>query len=372
MKFKILAIISIALLSTVIINQAFAVDTTPPVISITVSEPIPIPETDLPFTLILNNVTGGGTTISKNDQSSINNQTLHQFVDVIIPSGSKVHAITLNNTGDISETVMGWYADGANLAQNLGIKISQLNDFTNQEEIQWTLNPPIIKAVAETPRFGWISNQTTTWLATGGGNIGFDSDEFFPTIPDPITNNGLSGSNLFQIITFEKAENFNPFDEYEFVTCIDDTDGDITRTLMTTVGTVDTSEPRTYLVDYTCTDFALNESKLQVAYIVKRTASGGTATIGEVSPVGGIQEVSSLSDIPPISVVPREPTEPPRRTLDEIFDLFSFLFEEVEPIPTLEVISESVTEIPPPLSQPTLETTSFIESIQNFFARLFG
>jgi len=164
------------------------------------------------------------------------------------------------------------------------------------------------------------------------------------------------------------------FDEFEFMSCIDDTDGDITNT-MSTVGTVDTSTPRSYFVDYTCTDVASNQSTLQVQYIVKRspTGSGGITTTAPT--VGGVSTAPTASTTPPLSFVPREPTEPPRRTLDEIFDLFSFLFREVEPIPTLEVVPESVTEIPPPLSQPPIPTEirpSFIESIQNFFARLFG
>jgi len=165
------------------------------------------------------------------------------------------------------------------------------------------------------------------------------------------------------------------FDEFEFMSCIDDTNGDITNT-MATVGSVDTSTPRTYFIVYTCTDVATNQSTLQVAYIVKRspTGSGGITTTAPT--VGGVSTAPTASTTPPLSFVPREPTEPPRRTLDEIFDLFSFLFEEVEPIPTLEVVPESVADIPLPIFEPTVEPTeirpSFIESIQNFFARLFG
>ena len=116
----------------------------------------------------------------------------------------------------------------------------------------------------------------------------------------------------------------------------------------------------------------VNVVELGVAIIGGGGSGERTTTAG-----GSASSVPSLSDIPPISVIPSEPIEePPTRTLDEIFDLFSFLFEEVEPIPTLEVVPESVTDIPPPLSQPPTPTQevrpSFIESIQNFFAGLFG
>jgi len=161
------------------------------------------------------------------------------------------------------------------------------------------------------------------------------------------------------------------FDEFEFVSCIDDTDGDITNS-MATVGSVDTSAPRTYFVDYTCTDVVTNQSTLQVSYIIKRPPSSGksptpTLTVTPSPP-------TPTTTIPPLSLVPSE--EPPRRTLDEIFDLFAQLFEEVEPTPTLEFVPEpeSVTEIPAPLFEPTPTEEvrpSFIESIQNFFARLF-
>ena len=141
---------------------------------------------------------------------------------------------------------------------------------------------------------------------------------------------------------------------------------------------VDTSVLGTFQVTFNVND-RVGNSATEAVRTVNVVEQGATITggggVGQTSPstAGGVtSSVPSLSDIPPL--VPSEPIEPPTRTLDEIFDLFSLLFEEVEPIPTLEVVPESVTQIPAPLSQPTVQPTepSFIESIQNFFAGLFG
>ena len=157
-------------------------------------------------------------------------------------------------------------------------------------------------------------------------------------------------------------------------------DFDVDSANIVSVSNVNTSILGTFQVTYNVDDRVGNPATeaIRTVNVVEQgaTISGGGG-VGQSSPLGGgvTSTVPTLSDIPPLSVVPREPTEPPRRTLDEIFDLFSFLFEEIEPIPTLEVVPESVTDIPAPLFQPPTPTEvrpSFIESIQNFFARLFG
>jgi len=353
-----------------------SLDVTPPVITTTISEPIPIKSTEEPFPLILKNVTGGGSTTGLLDDTASKNEILHSFTNVVIPNGAKVHTITIRNTGASTETKMGWYNDGINLSQDLGFEVTQSNDFANPEEIQWKLVPPQIKVAGDTQKFGFFSNQTTAWLAIGGSEVKLDSNAFFAVLPNSLSVLGdvaQPAKKLNQTITFQEVENFGAFDPLEFVTCIDDIDGVITNKV-TSVGTVDTSVPKGYAITYTCTDRASNQSQLEVQYIIKRQPTSGISVSTIQQPVGGVQEVPSLSDIP--SLAPTEPTQPPTRTLDEIFDLFSLLFEEVEPTPTLEVVPESVTEIPPPLSQPTVEPTevrpSFIESIQNFFAGLFG
>ncbi len=164
----------------------------------------------------------------------------------------------------------------------------------------------------------------------------------------------------------------------EGATATDDFDVDSAN--IVSVSNVDTSILGTFQVTYNVNDRVGNPATeaIRTVNVVEKGAIiiGGGGSGERTTTAGGVTtSVPSLSDIPPISVVPTEPTKPPKRTLDEIFDLFSFLFEEVEPIPTLEVVPESVTEIPPPLSQPPTPAEirpSFIESIQNFFAGLFG
>jgi len=226
-------------------------------------------------------------------------------------------------------------------------------------------------------------------------------------------------------------------------TANDNGDGDLTGSIVTTGLPLDTTTLDTFFITFDVTDSAGNDAT-QIVRTVTTTKREPTANIG-VTPtteqVGGVKEVPSLSDvpslvpsepieepptrtldeifdlfsllfdervlptaeriieeveplvepliptlepaptpepIPPISVVPSEPIEePPTRTIDEIFDLFSLLFEDTEPTPTLEFVPEpeSVTDIPAPLFEltPTEEVRpSFIESIQNFFAGLFG
>lgn len=164
-------------------------------------------------------------------------------------------------------------------------------------------------------------------------------------------------------------------------TANDNGDGDLTNSITITGLPVDTSTLDTFFITFDVTDSTGNDA-IQIVRTVTTTKREPTANI-DITPtteqLGGVKEVPSLSDVPPL--IPSEPIPiqpPPRRTLDEIFDLFSFLFEEVEPIPTLEVIPEpeSITDIPAPLFEPTVEPTevrpSFIESIQNFFTKLFG
>ena len=138
------------------------------------------------------------------------------------------------------------------------------------------------------------------------------------------------------------------FDEFEFMSCIDDTDGDITNT-MTTVGTVDTSVPKLYLVTYTCEDVATNQSELDdVQYIVKRSAtgSGGTAPSTTTAPA------------------PTAPAPTVDRALS-LFDQLNSLFDfrdRAEPAPTIPDLPEAVADQRP----------SFVDAIRNFFASLFG
>jgi len=158
-------------------------------------------------------------------------------------------------------------------------------------------------------------------------------------------------------------------------------DFDVDSANIVSVSNVNTSTLGTFQVTYNVND-RVGNSATEAVRTVNVVEQGATITggggVGQSSPLGGgiASSVPSLSDIPPLSVVPIEPIEkPPRRTLDEIFDRFAQLFEEDKALfPTLEVTEPiSATKLPPPIApQPTEVRLSFIESIQNFFANLFG
>jgi len=355
-------------------------DTTPPVISTTVPQPIPfnITEEDSQKILLTASQDIGGVTVS--DETGFNEEVHLDTLDALVPQDSKVHAVSLFSKGFVdADTAVGIYS-GTTLLGDLGIKHITLDNSGNQT-VTWFANPPIIKPF-QSLSVGWITNcnvpigcTQNQWLGVAGLQIDSDSGNTFPNLPNPFVKSADLTLNIGHAIIYQEPSNFDSFDEFDSVTCIDDTDGDITRS-MTTVGSVDTSIAigGGYTITYTCTDRASNQSQLEVQYIIKRKPTSGISVSTTQQPVGGVQEVPKVSDIPPLSLVPSEPREPPRRTLDEVFDLFSLLFDEVEPIPTLEVVPESVTEIPPPLFEttPTEKVRpSFIESIQNFFARLF-
>ncbi len=149
------------------------------------------------------------------------------------------------------------------------------------------------------------------------------------------------------------------FDEFEFMSCIDDTDGDITNS-MSTVGTVDTSTPKSYFVDYTCTDVATNSATLlDVLYVVKRphTGSGGTApsttTTAPTAPTGDGDGTSLL-----------QITGDGIDRAFNLFDALNELFAPMEPAPTVP------TE-PEPTPEPE-QRISIIDRIRDFFSGLFG
>ncbi len=137
------------------------------------------------------------------------------------------------------------------------------------------------------------------------------------------------------------------FNEFQFMSCIDDTDGDITNS-MTTVGTVDTSKPKSYFVDYTCTDVATNSATLlNVHYVVKRSAtgSGGTAP-----------SAPALAPTAPAPTVDRALS-----LFDQLNSLFDFR-DRAEPAPAIPDLPDAVPDQRP----------SFVDAIRNFFASLFG
>jgi len=357
-------------------------DSTPPVISTTVPQPIPfgITEQDSQKILLTASQDIGGVTVS--DETGFNEEVHLDTLDALVPQDSKVHAVSLFSKGFVdADTAVGIYT-GTTLLGDLGIKHITLDNSGNQT-VTWFANPPIIKPF-QSLRVGWITNcnvpigcTQNQWLGVAGLEIDRDAGNTFPNLPNPFVKTSDLTLNIGHAIIYQEPSNFDSFDEFDSVTCIDDTDGDITRS-MTTVGSVDTSIAKGYTITYTCTDRASNQSQLEIQYIIKRKPTSGISVSTTQQPVGGVQEVPKASDIAPLSLVPSEPREPPRRTLDEVFDLFSLLFGEAEPIPTLEFVPEpeSVTDIPAPLSQPPTPTEeirpSFIESIQNFFAGLFG
>ncbi len=152
-------------------------------------------------------------------------------------------------------------------------------------------------------------------------------------------------------------------------TASDTGDGDLTNNIVVGGLPVDTSTIDTFFVTFDVTDSAGNDALQVVRSVttVKRSPTGS----------GDVIIAPTVSDIPPISLIPSQPPHPPTRTLDEVIDLYSVQIEEVkvEPIPTLEVVPESVTEIPPPLSQPTPTPTELptrtLDEIFDLFSFLF-
>lgn len=146
------------------------------------------------------------------------------------------------------------------------------------------------------------------------------------------------------------------FDEFEFVTCIDDTDGDITNS-MTTMGTVDTSDRNTYIVEYNCVDTALNESDLEVEYIVKRVSTGsGAGGSGVTSNIGGQTDAqTSFSNVPTLSFSGESGVSPETPQLGSTFfeDLYASFFQDT---PERQQVQQQIDQNAQQLGQQVAET----------------
>ena len=206
-----------------------------------------------------------------------------------------------------------------------------------------------------------------------------DTGNTYPTPPNPFVDDFLQASNTAMwtemdimagadttppVITTTATEPIiilrnSVFDEFEFVTCIDDMDGDITNT-MSTVGTVDTSKARSYLVDYTCTDNATNSATLTVQYLVKRpsTGSGGQAPS---APAPSAPAPSGDGDGTALLQVTGDGID---RAFN-LFDALNELFAPMEPAPTVPTAPIAPTPEPD-------QRISFVDRIRDFFSDLFG
>ena len=266
-----------------------------------------------------------------------------------------------------ADSSVGIYT-GSTLLGDLGIQHITLDNSGNQT-VTWFANPPITKPFQDL-RVGWITNcnvpigcTQNQWLGVAGLEIDSDSGNTFPNLPDPFVKSADLTLNIGHAITYQEASNFDSFDEFNSVTCIDDTDGDITRS-MTTVGSVDTSIAKAYTITYTCIDRASNQSTLDVQYIIKRQSTGK----GTPPPSDG------KTTLPPPLFTPA----PPPTEVDRVFSIFDQLNSLFDFRP---VTPEQVTPEPPSQpSQPTQPTPTpvpdqrdtFVDRIRDFFSSLFG
>jgi len=149
------------------------------------------------------------------------------------------------------------------------------------------------------------------------------------------------------------------YDEFEFVSCIDDIDGDITMS-MSTVGTVDTANAQSYVVEYSCTDSATNSASSDIIYIIKRENSGGSLFAD-----------TTVSSIPaPLFTPSEEPVTEVGRALSLFDQLNSFFDFTTTPEPTPDVPTGS--PVAPETTTEPDQRESFVDTIRDFLSGLFG
>lgn len=114
----------------------------------------------------------------------------------------------------------------------------------------------------------------------------------------------------------------------DFVSCIDDVDGDITLTkLVIDSGSIDTSSSGIQTQSYTCEDTETNSASATIEFLIKRVNTTGGGSVGSLEGIGGVQSGLSIDVPAPLTVPIRTvtPTDEIPSEIDRIFDLFSFL-----------------------------------------------
>ena len=192
-------------------------DSTPPVISTTVPQPVPfnITEEDSQKILLTASQDIGGVTV--NDATGFNEEVHIDTLDASVPQGSKVHAVSLFSKGFVdADSSVGIYT-GSTLLGDLGIQHITLDNSGNQT-VTWFANPPITKPFQDL-RVGWITNcnvpigcTQNQWLGVAGLEIDSDSGNTFPNLPDPFVKSADLTLNIGHAITYQEASNFDSFD----------------------------------------------------------------------------------------------------------------------------------------------------------------
>lgn len=167
------------------------------------------------------------------------------------------------------------------------------------------------------------------------------------------------------------------FDDLDFVQCIDDTDGDISGSMVITGDTVDTSDSGSYFVNYSCTDSASNERTLiMVHYVVNREGSsgnGGSINTSIPAPLSSPRTTQPSDRGTPLLSLTGDGEG---RSLDDFFSLLSNLFQRGLDSETGQIVEQRVDEQVDRATESVRQEVSdqvqlTTDSIADFFTNLF-
>lgn len=226
----------------------------------------------------------------------------------------------------------------------------------------------------------------TVWENSGVQNILsfhsiFTNDGF---VPDDQTAPIITPTLPPEPITLYRGEIFNPV---LYVTAVDETDGDLTSSIMVEINGVDMTTVGQYTVTFSVVDMAMNEALTNVDFFVKKpstgTSSGGGGSSSSGSSGGTFRqsEIPQLEDIAPVTSVDSisTPNTPNSGLVDSsqvgssIADLFANLMDNriTEGIETPQQLQTSSLQ---PSDSGTSSSTgiNIVNVISNFFQNLFG
>jgi len=166
------------------------------------------------------------------------------------------------------------------------------------------------------------------------------------------------------------------FDKFEFVTCFDSFDGDLTNSMIT-VGTVNTLSRTVQEVIYLCQDGELNNDDVTVSYAINKISTSSLGSSVTTTPFGQ-KVIPKLSDIPTLSVTDSTQQEP-----QTISDLFANLFSNRININTddridfAEIVNDRVQGIRDTSLGETSDiiqktTSPIVDFFRNLFAEFFN